>query len=99
MREVLAVLILVSIGLGLRFVVSFGLPWRNEFPAQAWLQSGLAWVAIIVDTLLLLALFHVPVSAWAGVVVLVGQDTVFAWRLVVLRRNQRDAERASRDRS
>jgi len=89
-RIVFAVLIGVSMLLGLDFVVSFGPPWRSESPAMAWLQAGLAWVALAFDTVLLLALFRVAAPMWIVALILLGQDAVYAWRLVVLRRARED---------
>lgn len=84
MRVVFAVLIGVSMLLGLGFVIPFGPPWRSESPGMAWLQAGLAWVALAFDTALFLSLFHVAVPVAAVVLILLAQDVVFGWRVMAL---------------
>jgi hypothetical protein len=86
---VYAALISVSLLLGLGFVIPFGPPWRTEIPSMAWLQAGLAWVAVAVDAALFLSLFHVPVPAVVGLAILLTQDVVFGWRVAVLARERR----------
>lgn len=92
MRIVFAVLIGVSMLLGLGFVIPFGPPWRSENPPMAWLQAGLAWVALAFDSALFLSLFHVAMPVVVVVLILLAQDTVFGWRLAVLIRERRSAE-------
>jgi len=79
-----ALLVGLSLSLGLAFVLTFGNPSRSDNPPMAWLQAALAWVAVAFDALLFLALFHVVPPAWAILGVLLAQDAVFAWRLIVL---------------
>ena len=92
----LQVLVAGSIGLSLWFVVALGPPWRSQAPTIAWLQAAWAWVAILFEALLLLALFRVgvPLPVWG--VVLFAQDGVFAWRLILLRRSRRADQRIER---
>jgi len=82
---------------GLAFVAAYGDPRRNETPSMAWLQAGLAWVAVGFDVVLMLALFHVVVPWFLVVVVLLAQDCVFGWRLYVLFAARR--EKSSNERS
>lgn len=97
MRVIYGLLILVSLAFGLSFVVAYGDPRRNETPSMAWLQAGLAWVALTFDVIFLLAVFHVVAPWWAVLVALLGQDIVFGWRLYVLFAARR--EKSSNERS
>lgn len=81
-------LIAASILLSLAFVLTLGHP-RG---AVAWMLAGWAWTTAALETLLLLATFRVHVPAWAAVVVLLAQDAVFAWRIVLLWRSRRSPE-------
>lgn len=91
----LQLLVAASIGLSLWFVVSLGDPRRSENPSTAWLLAAWAWVTVVFETLLLLALFRVHVPPWIAAVVLFAQDGVFAWRLVLLHRARRSDETRS----
>ena len=92
MRAVFAVLIGVSMLLGLGFVIPFGPPWRSQNPGMAWLQAGLAWVALAFDTALFLSLFHIAVPVVAVALILLTQDIVFGWRVAVLIGERRAGE-------
>ena len=89
MRVLFGFLIAGSIGLGLWFIVSYGRPWRSDYPAMAWLQSALAAVPVAFDSLLLLALFKLTAPVWLVVAILAAQDVVFGWRVVTLMRARR----------
>ena len=88
----LQLLVAASIVLSLWFVLSLGDPRRSENPIVAWLLAAWAWVTVAFEVLLLLALFRVHVPPWLAVVVLFAQDSVFAWRMVLLRRSRRGDE-------
>ena len=89
MTVVVQVLVAASIGLTLWFVLSLGPPERSGNVPVAWLLAAWAWVTVAFEVLLLLALFHVHVPVWLAALVLLVQDGVFAWRIVLLRRSQR----------
>ncbi len=91
MTSLFAILFGSSALLGLWFVAALGSPTHSAEPSMAWLQAGLALVAVMVDVMLLLALYHVRAPGWAYALVLLAQDVVFAWRLVVLYRARRGA--------
>ncbi len=97
MSVIYGLLIVVSIAFGLAFVVAYGDPRRNETPSMAWLQAGLAWVALIFDAIFLLAVFRVFAPWWIVLIALLGQDIVFGWRLYVLFAARR--EKSSNERS
>lgn len=86
MTLVFALLIGASIALGSWFAWELGAPWRSGAPMMAWLQAALAWVTVAFDATLLAALFRVHVPPWVYGVILLAQDVVFGWRLVMLRR-------------
>ena len=86
MRIVFGVLIGVSMLLGASFLASYGPPWRSDRPLTAWVQSGLAWVALAFDTALFLSLFYVLVPLWIVALILLAQDIVYTVRLIALRR-------------
>jgi hypothetical protein len=88
-RALFVALIGLSLGLGLAFVIAFGSPRRSANPSMAWLQVGLAWVAVAFDAVLLLSMFHIVVSLWLVAMILLAQDAVFAWRLGVLIQTRR----------
>ncbi len=83
------ILISVSLVLGLGFVLTLGSPRRSEVPSMAWLQAGLAWVAVAFDAVLFMSVFHVAVPVWSVALILLAQDVVFAWRLWVLVQTRR----------
>jgi hypothetical protein len=83
------ILISVSLTLGLGFVLTLGSPRRSEVPSMAWLQAGLAWVAVAFDAVLFMSVFHVAVPVWSVALILLSQDVVFAWRLWVLIQTRR----------
>ena len=85
-------LVAASIGLSLWFVFSLGPPQGSGNVPVAWLLAAWAWVTIAFEVLLLLALLHVHVPPWLAALVLLVQDGVFAWRIVLLRRS-RQADR------
>lgn len=84
-----AILISFSLTLGLGFVLTLGSPRRSEVPSMAWLQAGLAWVAVAFDAVLFMSLFHITVPVWSVALILLAQDVVFAWRLWVLIQTRR----------
>jgi hypothetical protein len=84
----LRALVGASISLSLWFVVSLGDPRRTANPPVAWLLAAWGWITIAFELLLLLALLRIHVPPWLAVGVLAAQDTVFAWRLVLLRRSR-----------
>lgn len=89
MRYLLEVLVAGSIGLTLWFVLDLGPPWKSENPSVAWLLAAWGWVTVAFETLLLLTLFSIRFPLLLAALVLAVQDTVFAWRLVILRRARR----------
>lgn len=88
MVNVLRLLVGLSVGLSLWFVLSLGPPRRSDNTPVAWLLAAWAWVTIAFELLLLLALFHVRVPLWIAALVLAGQDAIFGWRLVLLYRTR-----------
>jgi len=88
-RPLLQVLVTASIVLSLWFVLTLGSPRRSENPLVAWLLAAWAWVTVAFETLLLLSLFRVHVPLWLAAVVLLAQDGVFTWRLILLHRARR----------
>ena len=86
-------LVAASIVLSLWFVVSLGDPRRSESPTVAWLLAAWAWATVVFESLLLLALLHVHVPAWLAAVVLLVQDGVFGWRIVLLYRSRRPIDK------
>lgn len=86
MTAVVQVLIGASIGLSMWFVLDLGHPRGHV----GWMLAAWGWVTVAFETMLLLATFRVHVPAWAAVVVLLAQDAVFTWRLVLLRRSRRN---------
>lgn len=89
MRLTLQVLLAASILLTALSVLDLGPPYRNANPQVAWLLAAWGWITVALETLLLLALFRVHVSPWVAVVVLLVQDGIWVWRLVVQRRARR----------
>ena len=85
---VVQLLVAASIGLSLWFVLSLGPPMRSANVKVAWLLAAWAWVTVAFELLLLLTLFHVHVPIWLAALVLLVQDGVFAWRIVLLRRSR-----------
>ncbi len=85
MTGLVQALIVYSIAVSLVFVVSLS---RPRGPV-GWMLAGWGWTAIAFESLLLLATFHVPVPAWVAVLVLLTQDMIFTWRLVLLWRSRR----------
>lgn len=90
---VFEVLVGASVLLGIWFALELGRPWRSENPPMAWLLAAWAWSTVAVETVLLLALFRVAVPAAVVAMVLLGQDSVWVWRLVKLRRERRQSAR------
>lgn len=89
MRYVLEALVGGSVLLTGWFVLLLGPPQRSVNPPMAWMLAAWAWVTIALESLLLLSLFRVAVSPWIAVVVLLAQDGIWVWRLVLLYRSRR----------
>ena len=86
-------LVAASIVLSLWFVISLGDPRQSENPTVAWLLAAWGWATVVFESLLLLALLHLHVPAWLFAVVLLVQDGVFGWRIVLLYRSRRSVEK------
>lgn len=95
-RGVVAAAIVVSMLLGLIFLYGLGRPWRapDELRVQAWLQSALVVSPVALELLLLLVVVRIPPPLWAVIGVLVCQDAVYTWRLLVLIRDRHERIRS-----
>lgn len=95
-RAAMAATLVASMLLGLGFVLALGRPWLapRELRTQAWLQLALAAVPVALDLLLLLVVARVPPPLWVIIAVLLGQDIVYAGRLVVLFRERQERNRS-----
>ncbi len=79
-------LITGSILLTLTFAIALGRPSG----AVGWMLAAWAWVTATFELLLLLSTFRVAVPIWIAASVLLAQDVIFTWRLVLLWRSRQD---------
>lgn len=86
MRVLIQVLVGLSVLLPLGVVLQLGDPRRSESPTTAWLLSSWGWVTVAFGLLLFMAVLGFNVPTWLGAIVLLAQDAVFAWWLVVVHR-------------
>ena len=93
MRVLIQVLVGLSVLLPLGVVVKLGDPRKSDSPTTAWLLSSWGWVTVVFGALLFVAVLGFDVPVWLGALVLVAQDAVFAWWLIVVHRIRgRDAQ-------
>ena len=95
LRVEMVLALALSMGLTLWFTIGLGKPWRTRHTTGAWLWASMAWFAIALDVLLLLVLLRIAFPPWIALLVLLGQDAVYAWRLRVLyqaRRQDKEAQ-------
>lgn len=95
-RGIVAATIIVSMILGLAFMIGLGRPWRAdaELRSQAWLQAALVATPVALDLVLLFVVLRIVPPLWLIVAVLAGQDAVYGWRLFVLFRAHRERIRS-----
>jgi hypothetical protein len=95
-RVMIATTIIVSMALGLAFVIGLERPWRvpAELRMMAWLQVVLVATPIAFDLLLLMVVLRVPPPLWLIIAVLFAQDSAYAWRLFVLIRAHHERNRS-----
>lgn len=95
-RATVAAAIVASMLLGVWFLYELGRPWRApvELRVQAWLQAALVATPVALDVLLLLVVLRIAPPLWLILAVLLGQDAVYGWRLLVLVRAHRERTRS-----
>lgn len=100
MRDVNVALVAYCLAMGLAFIFALGFPWRSENPPMTWLQSSLAFVAVLVDGGLLLSAFGIHLTDVIIFVILLTQAAVFTWRItyiIKIRVEERRADRRPED--
>lgn len=94
-RVAMAATIIVSMALGLAFMIGLERPWRAPAALRimAWLQVALVASPLLLDLVLLLVVLRVVPPLWLIIAVLSVQDAVYCWRLVVLINAHRERTR------
>lgn len=90
MRGVISGQLIISMVASLLFLVMYGHPGRYEDREMAWFLAALVWAGVLLDGLLLAAVFGARIPLWVAVGVLAGQDIVVGWRLWLLLRAHAD---------
>lgn len=95
-RALIAGAIIVSMALGLAFMIVMERPWHapRALRTMAWLQLALVATPIGLDSILLLVTLRVPPPIWLVILVLFAQDVVYGWRLLILIQAHRERKRS-----
>lgn len=78
--------LIASMLLSVLFLAMYGHPGRYGDREMAWFIAALVWAGVLLDGLLLAAVFGVQVPLGLAVAVLAAQDIVVGWRLWLLLR-------------